>query len=201
MKVAFAVWNDRIAPVFDAAGQIYVVETEAGRIISSVQEFLPIGLLPVQKATRLEELGIKALVCGAISRLLYEMLVSRGIRVIPFIAGDLEEILRAWLTKRQDWNVFAMPGCCGKRYQFRQMHGIYKEEVPMNGKRHRGAGQGNNRSQDREYQRFDKMGGLSATGLDGDCTCPQCGQREPHQRGVPCFEQKCPKCGSAMTRK
>jgi len=44
-----------------------------------------------------------------------------------------------------------------------------------------------------------RMGGRGL-GPDGECICPQCGQRLPHQRGIPCFEQKCPKCGIPMTR-
>jgi hypothetical protein len=33
-----------------------------------------------------------------------------------------------------------------------------------------------------------------------ECVCPQCGDKVPHERGVPCFQQQCPKCGTAMTR-
>lgn len=32
------------------------------------------------------------------------------------------------------------------------------------------------------------------------CVCPACGYSEPHQRGIPCNEHTCPKCGSRMTR-
>ncbi|OYT56877.1 MAG: hypothetical protein B6U68_02640 [Candidatus Aenigmarchaeota archaeon ex4484_14] len=28
----------------------------------------------------------------------------------------------------------------------------------------------------------------------------KCGYKMPHQRGVPCYQQKCPKCGTMMTR-
>ncbi len=44
-----------------------------------------------------------------------------------------------------------------------------------------------------------RMGGFGA-GPSGDCLCPKCGFRSAHQRGVPCYNQKCPKCGSVMTR-
>lgn len=33
-----------------------------------------------------------------------------------------------------------------------------------------------------------------------ECVCPKCGYRIPHQRGVPCTSQKCPKCGTIMIR-
>ncbi|KPJ56439.1 hypothetical protein AMJ49_04850 [Parcubacteria bacterium DG_74_2] len=37
-------------------------------------------------------------------------------------------------------------------------------------------------------------------GPSGECWCPQCNKKVPHQRGIPCYEAKCPKCGSLMTR-
>ena len=37
-------------------------------------------------------------------------------------------------------------------------------------------------------------------GQGGYCVCPNCGYKEPHQRGVPCYETHCPKCNSVMRR-
>jgi hypothetical protein len=36
------------------------------------------------------------------------------------------------------------------------------------------------------------------TGGANACRCPSCGHIEPHKRGVPCLQQKCPKCGVDM---
>ena len=44
------------------------------------------------------------------------------------------------------------------------------------------------------------MGGGRGLGPGGECVCPNCGEKLPHERGIPCFEIKCPKCGTAMTR-
>ena len=44
-----------------------------------------------------------------------------------------------------------------------------------------------------------RMGGMGL-GPGGECVCPGCGEKVAHQRGVPCYQQKCPKCGQAMTR-
>ncbi len=43
-------------------------------------------------------------------------------------------------------------------------------------------------------------GGGFAAGPGGICICPSCGEKASHQLGSPCYDQKCPKCGAAMTR-
>ncbi len=30
------------------------------------------------------------------------------------------------------------------------------------------------------------------------CECPNCGEKTPHTRGIPCSQSKCPKCGTPM---
>jgi hypothetical protein len=37
-------------------------------------------------------------------------------------------------------------------------------------------------------------------GPGGNCICPKCGYTAAHQRGTPCQEVKCPKCGAKMLR-
>lgn len=43
------------------------------------------------------------------------------------------------------------------------------------------------------------MGGLGL-GPSGECICPNCSHRMAHTAGNPCYQIKCPQCGSSMTR-
>jgi len=46
-----------------------------------------------------------------------------------------------------------------------------------------------------------RMGGnRPGSGPGGDCVCPNCGERVPHQQGMPCYSVNCPKCGTKMAR-
>ena len=45
-----------------------------------------------------------------------------------------------------------------------------------------------------------RMGRGFAAGPNGNCVCTKCGHTEAHQTGVPCYQKKCPKCQSPMTR-
>jgi hypothetical protein len=44
-----------------------------------------------------------------------------------------------------------------------------------------------------------RMGG-KGLGVGGNCVCPNCGARIPHQRGIPCSQVTCTKCGATMIR-
>jgi len=63
----------------------------------------------------------------------------------------------------------------------------------MGREREQGGGRGGGRGPGR-------MGGSQAAGPGGKCLCPNCGHKVPHQAGKPCYDVKCPKCGTLMTR-
>jgi predicted DNA-binding protein (UPF0251 family) len=51
-----------------------------------------------------------------------------------------------------------------------------------------------------DYMMGKGLKGGQGLGPGGNCVCPKCGQTMPHERGMPCFQQKCPKCGTPMGR-
>ncbi|MCI0476273.1 MAG: hypothetical protein L0Y55_08500 [Anaerolineales bacterium] len=38
------------------------------------------------------------------------------------------------------------------------------------------------------------------SGPDGNCVCPKCRHKMPHQAGQRCIDVKCPECGTKMVR-
>lgn len=215
-KVAFSTWDRRIAPVFDAAREIVLVEASGGQVLRQSTEILP-GDSPVAKVAHLAGLGVRTLVCGAISWPMAEVIESRGIRVVPFVAGDLSEIIRQWRSGHPEWDAFAMPGCCGwRRGRLQERRRSAEKEIPMNGNGRGGRGQGGGGGKGRGGgggrgggmgggagrggQGRGPIGGRGAAGPGGSCVCPKCGHKEPHEAGAPCTGQKCPQCGTAMTR-
>ena len=192
-KTAFSAWNNRVAPVFDVAGNIYVIGSESGNIISEQFEDLEAEPLS-QKPHRLVELGIDNLVCGAISRPMHAAIVANGIRVISFVAGDLRSVIQAWLSGALQRNTFAMPGYCRQR-RIQQARLFAQEGIDMRARNQGGGGMRNCKGQGQG-----RMGGSMASGPAGFCVCSQCGHKEPHARGIPCIGTKCPKCEAPMTR-
>ena len=45
-----------------------------------------------------------------------------------------------------------------------------------------------------------RMPGGSGLGPGGQCVCPHCGYKGTHGRGTPCYELRCPNCGTNLTR-
>ena len=112
MKVALAILNNRISPVFDVSQNILILDI-AGQQINGKQLEKFDNDNPHRKVSRLFELGVKDLICGAVSAELAGLLENCGIRTIPFIAGEVEEVISAYLDKQLLNSVYKMPGFPG----------------------------------------------------------------------------------------
>jgi len=118
MRVALTVWNGRVSPVFDVARTVLVLDVQDGAVVGRREEALDEGA-PALKARGLAGMGVATLICGATSRPAVGMLSSYGITTVPFVAGDVEEVIAAYLKGEIHGPKFAMPGCCGRRQRFR----------------------------------------------------------------------------------
>ena len=128
MKTAITIWNNRVSPVFDVTGKALLYVSEGERICSE-QQLLLTEVSVAEKVACLVVAGTDVLICGAISREALLTATSVGIRVYPFIAGDVREILRACLAGRLVGGSFAMPGCAYRMACLgRRKHGRRREQ-------------------------------------------------------------------------
>jgi predicted Fe-Mo cluster-binding NifX family protein len=122
VRAALTVWDGRISPVFDVSRKalILTVEngTETARRIEDIET--PNAEL---KLDRLMELGVDTLICGAISEPLHYELSTRGVKVIAFVAGEVDEIVKTFLAGALPTPALSMPGCFGRRNRFRRGRG------------------------------------------------------------------------------
>jgi predicted Fe-Mo cluster-binding NifX family protein len=109
MRLAFPVWENKISPVLDTATRLMVVEVENRGEIRRSEVKLHEKDLP-GRCRRIQALGVDAVICGAVTRQMSDMLQETGIYMIQGISGHPEEILGACLQGRLAHSRYTMPG-------------------------------------------------------------------------------------------
>ena len=110
MKVVLTVWENRISPVADSASQLLVLDVENRTIRARHMVCLDAESV-FYRARRLSDLEVKTFICGAISDFFASLLEGYGIRLIPFICGETDEVLDAYLEGSLPSSGFMMTGC------------------------------------------------------------------------------------------
>jgi len=119
MSVGLTVWEGRISPVFEAAQRLLVIETDGGAERARKEESLS-GTFPPQRVSKLLRMNVRTLICGAISQPVTAMVNAAGIQLVPFVSGDVETVLHAYLAGQLPAPGFMMPGYRGgRRRRFR----------------------------------------------------------------------------------
>ena len=110
MKIAIPIYNGSISNVFDFAHRLFLVDIENGKEANRSEVALENQSLP-QRVGKLKSLEVDVLVCGAISRVLANMITASGIELLPYVTGRIDDILQAYLAGQLVKPEFAMPGC------------------------------------------------------------------------------------------
>ena len=209
--IAIPVMRGRVAPVLNWCSRVVIFpsapEGEVG------QEFCAPELGPLERLQVLLAKGVKILICGALSADLQKRATQLGFKVIPGVAGDIDEVVTAYRQNRLDQPEFWLPGCRGPR-RYRQnlgqenCHAIPGEQgdgaAMPGGKRGNAGGRGPRGGAGGACRGVGAgTGGSSSgkrSGMSNFCLCPDCGAKAPHERGIPCFQVNCPQCGKPMVR-
>jgi predicted Fe-Mo cluster-binding NifX family protein len=108
-KVAIPKWGERISPVLDTATKLIVLEFNDGQEIKREIINIPEEHF-IERARYLAGLRIDTILCGALSRPLRQLLVQRGITVLPWITGTIKDVVKAYLQNNLANECFFLPG-------------------------------------------------------------------------------------------
>ena len=106
MRIAIQIWNDRVSSASDFAHRLLLVDTEHSLETGRAE----ISLLIPEKANKRKTLGVRVLICGAISRSLASQVGASGVKVFPYVVGQVDEMLKAYLTDKLVQPQFDLPG-------------------------------------------------------------------------------------------
>ena len=110
MKIAIPIYNDSVSNVFDFATRLLLVDIENDKETNRSEVALESQSLS-QRTGQIKNLEVDVLVCGAISRVLANMVTTSGIQVLPYVTGSIDDVLQAYLTGQLVKPEFSMPGC------------------------------------------------------------------------------------------
>lgn len=104
--VAITVWNKIVSPVFDSSRCIILFDTNN----HSTEIRLGDVSIP-DKYYQLKDRGIDTLICGAISKSSYTLFQTCCNRIIPWIGGPVDEIIRDYRNNIDISGKYFLPGC------------------------------------------------------------------------------------------
>ncbi len=119
MKVALPIWNSRVSPVFDTAERMLIVDFNGDSVVGS-EEYQFHNVFPPLRSKELCDIGVDVLICGAISNPLAGMIHDTGIRLLPWVSGEVDEVVDAFRRGELSDSRYFMPGCRGRRRHARR---------------------------------------------------------------------------------
>lgn len=139
----------------------------------------------IQASQMIANEGVDAVITGSLGPNATNVLQAAGLKVYLGVSGTVREALQQY----EDRQLQATSGSPADEPSGAGSGGTPPES---------GQGMGRGRGGGRGLGRGRGGGGRAGAGPVGHCICSSCGASVPHQAGVPCFEQECPKCGAAM---
>jgi predicted Fe-Mo cluster-binding NifX family protein len=119
VKIAISLFDRRVSPRFDCAGDFLLASVENGEIVER-RRLSSSGWNRQERVKRLSELGVDTLICGGIDRFSARMLIFYRVRIYSWVTGMAEDALRSFLKGELDSST--MIGSGGRprgRWRFR----------------------------------------------------------------------------------
>jgi len=108
-KVAIPIFHNRVSPVFDSCRHMLVIDIEQGAEVHRETVYLDEMSL-TERCGIFAKLEIAIVICGGVSEIFANMLMGAHIRLVNGIAGDMDDVITAFLGEYLDKPQFYMPG-------------------------------------------------------------------------------------------
>jgi predicted Fe-Mo cluster-binding NifX family protein len=108
-RIAIPVFKSRVSPVFDSCARLLLVDLDQNQEIAR-NEILIEGLTEIDRLKMLKKSGVCTVICGGISDGFYKMISNAEIALINGIAGEVNQVLTAFICNRLGESCFYMPG-------------------------------------------------------------------------------------------
>ncbi|MBN2160134.1 MAG: hypothetical protein JW807_12120 [Spirochaetes bacterium] len=114
--IALPVYQERVSPLMDVSSKYAIYETIDG-VIQHRSDISLAASGELQRVEKLKELGVTTIICGAVSCCVADMIVEKGMRLLPMIYGSIDEIVEKYLnhTLSSDGQSTADSACRGKK--------------------------------------------------------------------------------------
>ncbi len=113
-KVAIPLYNDRVSPLFDVSRRFIIFQVESG-VVSDSYHLDTSADSGIQKVNRLKREYTEMIICSAISRVLADLITSKGMELIPGVIGNVSDVIQAYVSNALVIDRFTMPGCRWRR--------------------------------------------------------------------------------------
>jgi len=122
MTIALPIFLSRVSPRFDCAPDVLLVTVDengiAGRESCSME-----GRNSLARVNWLCQRGVDVIICGGISRFSLRSLTNRGLRVFPWVTGDVDDAVRMFLSGQLQSGLIIEPGKRPRRWRRRGRKG------------------------------------------------------------------------------
>ena len=111
-RAAVPSFMGRVSPVLDTCTQLCLLDPKGHGAVACWT--MPVhGASLYQRVLEIQQLKIGLIICGAVSERFETLLRAAEVRLIPGIAGDLDEVIAAYCNGTLNDPRFRMPGSDG----------------------------------------------------------------------------------------
>jgi predicted Fe-Mo cluster-binding NifX family protein len=108
--VAIPVYQERVSPLLDVANKFAIFELIDGEIKQKLTIDIHAGNEPL-RVDKLKDIGVSVIIGGAVSGFVGRIICEKGIRLIPWVCGQVDEVIDLYIRDALETGDGGKPGC------------------------------------------------------------------------------------------